>query len=168
MAFVHAKNTVIKVSGTDISAYTNTSNFEKNADKHDTTTYGKDAHVFAGGLLNGAMGFGGIYDSTATTGPRALLEPLVGTNVTVIRRPEGTGSGKPQGLLRRADREVHRVVPRGRLHPVGVRGPAVRHDDLHGAVRRPGTCSPVTKSSPARRATARPPCPTAPGRRSAR
>lgn len=35
-------------------------------------------------------------DSTATTGPRAVLQPIVGTVVELIRRPEGTGTGKPE------------------------------------------------------------------------
>lgn len=96
MAFIHGKNTVITLDGDDLSTYTTTSNFEKSSDSHDVTTYGKDAHVFAGGLLNGTATMSGIYDSTASTGPRAVIEPLVGTNVTLIRRPEGTGSGLPQ------------------------------------------------------------------------
>lgn len=96
MAFVHGKNTVVTLNGSDLSVYTTTSQFERNADKHDTTTYGKSDHVFAGGLGNGSFSMSGIYDSTASVGPRAVIEPLVGTVVTLVRRPEGTGSGKAQ------------------------------------------------------------------------
>jgi hypothetical protein len=38
----------------------------------------------------------GIYDNSAGAGPRAIVPPLVGSTVELIRRPEGTGSGKPQ------------------------------------------------------------------------
>lgn len=96
MAFKHSKDTVVKLDAKDLSAFTNSSNFEKNADSHDVTTYGKGAHVFEGGLLNGAQGIEGVYDSTASTGPRAVILPLVGTVVPFIRQPEGTGAGKPQ------------------------------------------------------------------------
>lgn len=96
MAFVHSKNTVIKLNAKDLSAYTNTSDFTRGADKHDVTVYGKDDHVFSGGLGTGAASIGGIYDNTAVNGPRAVIEPLIGTVATLIRQPEGTGTGKPQ------------------------------------------------------------------------
>lgn len=96
MTFVHSKNTVVKLNGNDLSAYTTNSQIERNSDKHDVTTYGKDDHVFNGGLGNGAITMSGIYDSTASTGPRAVIEPLVGTVVTFIRQIEGAGTGKPQ------------------------------------------------------------------------
>ncbi len=95
MAFVHSKNTFISLNGSDLSAFTNTSEFGRKADKHDTTTYGKNDHTYEGGLGDGSFSMGGIYDST-TTGPRDVIEPLIGSVVTLIRRPEGTGSGKPQ------------------------------------------------------------------------
>lgn len=94
--FVHSKDTVLIVDGDDISIYCNTSEFERGADEHDVTTYGKSAHVFSGGLETGAASMGGFYDNTAGTGPRAVIEPLIGSVVPLIRRPEGTGAGKPQ------------------------------------------------------------------------
>jgi hypothetical protein len=96
MAFIHGKNTYISLDGDDLSAYTNTSELGRTADSHDVTTYGKNSHVFAGGLLGGTASMGGIYDSTANTGPRAVIRPLVGTVVELIRRPEGTGASKPE------------------------------------------------------------------------
>ncbi len=95
MAFVHGKNTVITLAASDLSAFTNTSTFERGADSHDVTTYGKNDHCFSGGLGNNTASMGGIYDNSAT-GPRDIIEPLVGTVVTLIRKPEGTGSGLPQ------------------------------------------------------------------------
>jgi hypothetical protein len=95
MAFVHGKDTYISLAGSDLSAFTNTSELSRSADSHDVTTYGKSSHVYAGGLLDGKASMAGVYDNGAT-GPRDTIEPLIGTVVTLIRRPEGTGSGKPQ------------------------------------------------------------------------
>lgn len=95
MSFVHGKNTIISLDADDLSAFTNTSQLEKNADSHDVTTYGKNSHVFSGGLKGGSASMGGVYDNTASTGPRAVILPLVGTVVELIRKTEGTGAGKP-------------------------------------------------------------------------
>jgi hypothetical protein len=95
MAFTHSKNTFISVNGSDLSPFTNQSNFGRKYDVHDVTCYGVDDHAFAGGLGNASFSMSGIYDNSAT-GPRDVLEPLLGTTVTAIRRVEGTGSGRPQ------------------------------------------------------------------------
>ena len=95
MAFVHGKNTFISLAANDLSPYTNTSQLDQESDEHDNTCYGANDYVIAGGLLKGAFTMGGRYFSTAA-GPKAVIEPLIGTVVTLIRRPEGTGSGKPQ------------------------------------------------------------------------
>ena len=95
MAFVHAKDTFISLNASDLSIYTNTSQLDQESDEHDLTCYGADDYVVDGGLLKGAFSMGGRYNSAAT-GPKAVIEPLIGTVVTLIRRPEGTGSGKPQ------------------------------------------------------------------------
>jgi hypothetical protein len=98
MTFSHGRKTFISVNGTDLSGFTNASVLEKTADKHDVTTYGNDDHVYNGGLRDGTASLSGIYDNTAS-GPRGVLNPLVGQTVTVIRRPDGTGSGKAQDLV---------------------------------------------------------------------
>lgn len=95
MAFQHGKSTVVKLNGVDLSAFTNTSSIDRNADSHDVTTYGKSSHVYSGGLGNGTASMAGIYDNT-TVGPRDVIRPLVGTVVTFIRQPEGAGVGKAQ------------------------------------------------------------------------
>ncbi len=96
MTFVHGKTTYISLNAKDLSPYTTTSQIEKTADSHDVTTYGKGAHVFRGGLLNGTGSMSGIYDSSTSAGPRSVIEALVGSNVSLIRRTEGTGTGLPQ------------------------------------------------------------------------
>lgn len=96
MAFVHGKDTFISLNGANLSTFVNTSELSREADEHDVTTYGKTARVVQGGLLAGKATMAGVYDNTAGTGPRAVIRPLIGTVVTLIRRPEGTGAGKPQ------------------------------------------------------------------------
>jgi hypothetical protein len=95
MSTVHGKDTYISLNGVNLSTYTNTSQIEKNADKHDVTTYGQTTHVYSGGLKDGTATMGGFYDN-GVSGPRATILALIGTTCTLIRRPEGTGSGKAQ------------------------------------------------------------------------
>jgi len=95
MAFVHGKETVITVGGIDLSAYTNTSEFERAGDKHDVTCYGADDYAYDTGLRSGSFKMGGVYESSAG-GPRATLNGLIATKATIVRRPEGTGGGLPQ------------------------------------------------------------------------
>ena len=95
MAFVHGRLTSITVATKDISPYCKTSSYEGSADVHETTGYGKTAKTKEGGLLDGKFTCGGTYDNTALTGPRNALKPLLGTTVAVVRKPEGTGTGKP-------------------------------------------------------------------------
>lgn len=95
MSFVHGKNTVIDVDSNDISAFVNSSEWNRVADDHDTTGYGADSHAYEGGLLNATLTMSGTYES-GVTGPKAVIEPLLATKVPFIRQPEGAGSGLPQ------------------------------------------------------------------------
>lgn len=95
MAFVHGKDTVVTLNSSDLSAFTNQVEFTQSADSHDVTTYGKDAHVFVGGLKNGTCTLSGVYDNT-TSGPQDIIPPLIGTVVDLVFKPEGTGTGLPQ------------------------------------------------------------------------
>lgn len=95
MAFVHGKGTFVSLDANDLSAFTNNTALPRSADTHDVTTYGKDDHVYRGGLRDGTATISGIYDSAAG-GPGAVITPLLGTNVTFIFRPEGTGPGLPE------------------------------------------------------------------------
>jgi hypothetical protein len=95
MAFKHGKDTVIKLNAVDLSAFTDTSELNRSADTHDVTVYGNQSHAYAGGLLDAKATMSGTYDSVAG-GPRGTIEPLIGTTVTLIRQPEGTGTGKAQ------------------------------------------------------------------------
>lgn len=95
MAFVHGKTAYVSLSATDLSAFCTSVGNKRSADSHDVTTFGKTRKVYAGGLLDGTFDISGIYDNGAS-GPKAIVEPLIGTVVELIYRPEGTGSGKPE------------------------------------------------------------------------
>jgi hypothetical protein len=96
MAFVHGKGTAVSIGGDDLSAFANSVTFTREADTHDVTTFGKNSKVYAAGLKDGTASIEGIYDNTATTGPGAVLRPLVGAAaVEFVYQPEGVGSGKP-------------------------------------------------------------------------
>lgn len=96
MAASHGKLTSITVATKDISPYTDNSNYSKNAPAHETTGYGVDDETYAGGVRANTFSCSGKYDNTASTGPRNALHGAVGTTVAVVRKVEGTGTGKPQ------------------------------------------------------------------------
>jgi len=98
MTFIHGSDTVLTLDGDDLSAFTDTSSWEDTTEKHQVTTYGPvKRHAYAYGLGDGKLSFGGTYDDTAA-GPKAIIEPIKDARllVTLVRKPEGTGSGKPQ------------------------------------------------------------------------
>lgn len=95
MAFVHGKSTFVSLDGDDLSAFCDNVAFNRSADSHDVTTFGKNSHVYFGGLKDGTATITGKYDNTALTGPRAIVQPLLGTVVEMVYKPEGAGSGKP-------------------------------------------------------------------------
>lgn len=99
MSTSHGKKTVCILNGTDLTGASNNSTVEISADKHDTTVYGKNSHIFDGGLLISNFTVSGFYDTSQTTGPKAVIQPIVGTKVTFIHRPEGTGVGLPQDTV---------------------------------------------------------------------
>lgn len=96
MARVHGRKAVYILNGVELTTVSNNSTVEIVSDKHDTTTNGKNSHVFDGGLLMSNFTLAGFYDSSLSTGPKAVIQPLIGTKVTFIHRPEGTGAGLPQ------------------------------------------------------------------------
>lgn len=112
MSLVHSKKTVIliaaasvAVTGThsDLSTYCDSSEIPRTREVNDVTTYGNDAKRKAKGLKDSTFSMGGVYDSAASVGPRAVLLPLYDddteTLVRIKRRPEGTGTGLPQDMF---------------------------------------------------------------------
>lgn len=95
MAFKHGKDVFVSLNAVSLSTFTNNTDLGREADEHDVTTYGKSAHVYSGGLLDGEITISGVYDD-GTASPEATIEPLLGTVVPFVYRPEGTGAGKPE------------------------------------------------------------------------
>lgn len=96
MAFVHGKGVAVSIDGDSLGAFSNSVEFSREADTHDVTTFGKNSKVYAPGLKDSSGTIEGVYDSTAGTGPGAVLRPLVGAAaVELVYRPEGAGTGKP-------------------------------------------------------------------------
>lgn len=96
MGWQHSKDTELSVAGDDISGWTNTSEMTRGAGTSNVTHYGSDDEEHAGTLRNGQFTCGGTYDNAAATGPGAVLDPLVGQTVEIVRKAEGTGTGRPQ------------------------------------------------------------------------
>lgn len=95
MAFTHGKDTFVSFGGFDLSSFSKSTDWEKSADVHDVTCYGKNSKVFRGGLKDGKCSISGNYDNTLA-GPHDVLMNLVGTNAILLYRTEGTGSGRPE------------------------------------------------------------------------
>jgi hypothetical protein len=100
MAFVHGKGNVVSIDGKAMTAYATSVTFTRTADSHDVTTFGNNSKVYRVGLKDGTGKLEGIYDNTASTGPQAVLRPMIGAaGVDLIYRPEGTGTGKPTSTV---------------------------------------------------------------------
>lgn len=100
MTFIHGSLTVVTLNASDLSAYTNSTDFDDSTDTHDVTCYGATRKAYKAGLGDGTITIKGSYDD-GNGGPRAIIKPLktAGTAVTFIFRPEGTGSGKAQSSV---------------------------------------------------------------------
>jgi hypothetical protein len=98
MAKIHGKGLVVLLNAVDLSTHSNNVEFTRTGDSHDVTVFGNNSHVKQGGLLDGTCTISGIYDDAAT-GPRAVIEPLIGTVTVLVHRPEGTGAGKPMDTV---------------------------------------------------------------------
>jgi hypothetical protein len=96
MTVSHGKNTIITVVTKDISPYTKNSQIERAAATHNTTGYGVDDELYAGGLRNSKFTCSGVYDNTVLVGPSIVMGGVVGSTLAIIRKVEGTGTGKPQ------------------------------------------------------------------------
>jgi hypothetical protein len=100
MAFVHGKVTAVPIGSDDLSAYSNNVAFNRSADSHDVTTFGKNSKVYAAGLKDGTGTISGIYDNTALVSPGVVLRPLVGAGTQVMEyMPEGDATGMPKATV---------------------------------------------------------------------
>jgi hypothetical protein len=94
MAMTHGRLTYFKINSIDLSPWTDTSDYNDEADLHETTTYGKSAKTYAPGLLNRSISLGGLYDAAAAA-IEATMRPLVGAAATAFEfGPEGNSPTK--------------------------------------------------------------------------
>lgn len=98
--FVHGKNTVILINGTDISEFSNNTQDSDETETHESTTYGRSRKTYVAGLGDGTFEIGGFHAS-GVSGAKQVLKPLkaAGTPVSFQYRPEGTGSGLPESQV---------------------------------------------------------------------
>ncbi|MGH9891079.1 MAG: hypothetical protein ACREA0_03675 [bacterium] len=86
---------VVLLNALNISDFVDTVSHTSTVDSLDITTFGNNAHRKRGGLTDGTASLGGVYDTTVN-GPHDVIEPLLGTVVPLVFRPEGTGSTLPE------------------------------------------------------------------------
>lgn len=96
MAFRHGKNAAFTLNAVALATFINSMEMNFDLDIADTTTYGATWKSGLPGIPGGTISLEGFYDPTATTGPGAVLFPLLtaGTAVTGLVYPGGTASGQ--------------------------------------------------------------------------
>jgi hypothetical protein len=80
----------------NISVHLNSVDFNRSADVHEDTTFGKRSKTKKGGLKDGQISLAGFWDKTALTGSETVLDSLVGVFEPVDWEfgPEGNVAGK--------------------------------------------------------------------------
>lgn len=100
MAFKHGKSAVFMLGSDDLSAFMDNIEWSRSRETGETTTYGAtgDAKTRVGGLRDSSFTISGKYDSTASTGPAAILNAALINDTALVAkiREEGTGSGLPE------------------------------------------------------------------------
>lgn len=97
----HGRRCALSIDGSNIGPWTTNSELKRAGDKSETTAYGSVGHEYASGEGLKAHTFtaSGWYDTTATTGTKAVLGGLEGSNVAIIFGEEGSASGKPKATF---------------------------------------------------------------------
>lgn len=95
-SFRHGRNAALTLNTKDLSTFLNNLDMSFDLDQADSTTFGATWKSSLVGIPSGKLEISGFYDPTATTGPGAVLYPLVlaGTAVTGLVYPGGTASGQ--------------------------------------------------------------------------
>lgn len=100
MAFKHGKAATFLLGTDDLSAFLDDIQWSRSRETGETTTYGAsgDNKTKLAGLRDSSFSIKGKYDSTATTGPAAVLNAALDSDTATVAkiRPEGTGSGLPE------------------------------------------------------------------------
>lgn len=114
MAFIHGKNTVVLWGAADLSAFTDSTDWNDGTDAEDVTTYGptRTRKSYQASLGDGKITCSGTSDD-GVTGPADVLEPLkdAGSLVTFTFRPTGTGAGRPQKVVSVVITQFNQTAP---------------------------------------------------------
>jgi hypothetical protein len=96
MAVGHGKDAYLSIDGDNLTTYLNSIDLTNSVDMAETSTMGLEAKTYISGLSDATLSFEGLFDDTATTGPHAVLNPLVGgeTAVAFEYGPQGNGAGE--------------------------------------------------------------------------
>lgn len=96
MATRHGKNAALSLDGKALTGFLDSLDLSFDLEQADTTTFGASWRSSLVGFPSGKLEFSGYYDPTASTGPGAILFPLVtaGTAVTGLVYPGGNTSGQ--------------------------------------------------------------------------
>jgi hypothetical protein len=113
MAFKVGHTAGITVATKDLSAFITNAEWDRDSDVSDVTTYGNGSHKYMGTLKDATLSLDGIYDSTATTGPKAVLEGNLGLSVAVILDEEGVGTGDPTSTFNAIVKKYTESIPVG-------------------------------------------------------
>lgn len=94
MAFVHGSKANFQINSKDLSAFCDNVDFPNTTDTAETSTFGSTAKSYIVGLTDSTMSIQGKWDPTVTTGPDAVLFPLIGAAATTfIFGPQGSTTG---------------------------------------------------------------------------
>ena len=98
MAFKHGKEAAFLLGSDDLSAFCDSIEWTRSRDTGETTTFGKDDKTYLAGLRDATFSISGKYDSTASTGPAAVINTAIGTDTATVAkiRAEGTGTTLPE------------------------------------------------------------------------
>jgi hypothetical protein len=96
VAFRHGKNAALTLATKDLSTFMDNLDMSFDLPTADTTAFGATWTSALAGIPTGKIDISGFYDPTATTGPGAVLFPLVtaGTASTALVYPGGNVSGQ--------------------------------------------------------------------------
>jgi len=101
MAFTHGKGAVFKIDNSGgtlqtLTAYVDSIDFNNTVDTAETTTMGSEVKTYLSGQSDATLSVSGKWDSTASTGPDAVLNGLIGLEATSTFEvgPEGSTTGK--------------------------------------------------------------------------
>ena len=95
MAFVHGKNAVFTIATEDLTQYLDNVELDISTDTAESTTLGNDFKTYVVGVSDSSLSISGKWDSTASTGPDAVLQGLIGDAPSAFEYgPEGDTTGK--------------------------------------------------------------------------